>query len=70
MTAHMKNSHPSVLQASYASLFTISGSEQAGLAKVWSKRHAKKQKTKGTAKPKNPLIISEAHSTRQVFSNQ
>ena len=51
-------------------MFTISGSEQAGLAKIWAKWHAKKRKKKGAAKSKNPLVISEAHSTRRVFSNQ
>ena len=70
MPAHLRNSHPSALQASYASMFTISGSERAGLAKIWAKRHAKKRKKKGVAKSKNPLVISEAHSTRRVFSNQ
>jgi len=46
MLAHLKNSHPSALQGSYASMFTISGSEQAGLAKIWAKQHAKKWKKK------------------------
>ena len=51
-------------------MFTISGSERAALATIWAKRHAKKWKKKGAANSKNPLVISEAHSTRQVFSNQ
>ena len=70
MPAHLRNSHPSALQGSYASMFTISGSEGAGLATIWAKRHAKKQKKKGAAKSRNPLVISQAHSTRRVFSNQ
>ena len=70
MPVHLRNSHPSAPQGSYASMFTISGSERAGLATIWAKRHAKKRKKKGAAKSRNPLVISQAHSTRRVFLNQ
>lgn len=68
MKAHFKNSHPTLKFKDFSAPFTISDSERKGLSNVWGKRYTKRRKNKA-AKPKNPLVISEAHSTRQVFSS-
>jgi hypothetical protein len=67
MKAHFENSHPTLKYKDYLAPFMLSESEQMGLSTVWNKRYMKRRKNKA-AKPKNLLTISEAHSTRQVFS--
>lgn len=68
MKTHFAIKHPSAVYGSYSDPYIISESEREGLLTKWKKRHTKKQRSKAGVKWKNKLLISEAHSSRRVFS--
>jgi hypothetical protein len=68
MKTHFAIKHPSAAYDSYSAPFIVSESERKGLLAKWKKRQTKKRRTKAGTKGNKKLPISEAHSTRRVFS--
>ena len=65
--AHFEKFHTPAVYRTYSADFVISESEREGLKKIWNSRFKKRRKSK-FSKPKSKLPISEAHSSRRVFS--
>ena len=68
MKAHFEKSHTSAVYRTYSTDFPISESEREGLKKIWESRFKKRRQSKSSKPKTNLLPISEAHSSRRVFS--
>ncbi|KAF7330749.1 hypothetical protein MVEN_02413600 [Mycena venus] len=68
LEAHFRDVHHLANPQNFLSSVTISDDEKTGLKKIWDARHTHPQPRK-LKKKRNPLQISEAHSSRLAFRN-